>query len=57
MDGTTNRSLVNQLGKSVPKSMKELMDVAQEEALGEESEIAMFSDDRANGKTLRRPRR
>jgi hypothetical protein len=42
--GNKNRALVNRLGKRLPETMKELMDIAVDEAMGEEAEYAMLPE-------------
>jgi hypothetical protein len=53
--GNKNRALVNRLGKRLLKTMKELMDIAVDEAMGEEAEYAMLPNQRRGSRSVRRP--
>ncbi|KAF8730537.1 hypothetical protein HU200_016953 [Digitaria exilis] len=45
MGGTKNRSLVNRIGRECPKMIKEVLDMAAEEAQGEEAVLAHFPEE------------
>jgi hypothetical protein len=54
--GNKNRALVNRLGKCLPETMKELMDIAVDEAMGEEAEYAMLPEPATTGRqSVKRP--
>lgn len=50
--GTKNRLLINKLGRRLPDTMKELMDIAVDEAMGEEAELVILPAD-GKGKVKR----